>query len=278
LFCIHYENKAKDFPNFEDVAKWKASLKLNFEWLEKAHGALNKTKPLDVNGFTDLVTEAEKLNVDNSILKKLKNQLKLAKAWRLKVKKTGLEKGKATTSQLRELLPEATSLLVDLSDELDVIKMATAQHCICRKPHTDGLITCNQCQVQYHKTCVAAETSDAKNYLCARCVLRALYVTTVGNIVSTCDKWACNISPENFNTSLPLPNTASSTSTTSASATTASGSLSSVSLSATSAAPMSSEGYVAGGQTSNDAQHENTTDYDQGASAQYSASVFDQVR
>lgn len=101
--------KAKDFPPFETVMEWKHVLKLSYEWLMKAHGALNQSKPLDVKGFTDLLEEAngslnEKgddssksskgkgkscLNIDNVINRKLKAQLKLAKAWRMKVKKTG---------------------------------------------------------------------------------------------------------------------------------------------------------------------------------------------
>ena len=51
------------------------------------------------------------------LIKRMKNQMKLAKAWRIKVKKTGLEKGEATVAELRELLPEAYSIMVDLSGE-----------------------------------------------------------------------------------------------------------------------------------------------------------------
>ena len=71
------------------------------------------------------------------MLKKMKHQIKLAKNWRAKVKKTGLEKGEATVAELRELLPEAYSIQVTQA----WIRKFEHAGCYRATPSTTGLFT-----------------------------------------------------------------------------------------------------------------------------------------
>ena len=96
-------------------------------WMERATFVLNGTKKLDFVQFKELLDEGEKIKVEQALLKKLRQQLTMARKWRQKVKKTGLESGDATIAQLRALIPEAEGILVDLSDDMKIIKLKLHQ-------------------------------------------------------------------------------------------------------------------------------------------------------
>lgn len=126
--------KARKFAvKTDDVTALCKELNAVYGWLQKADAALRGQPKLDLNEFKKVMEDGEKLKVDQTLLKRMKTQIKNAKAWRAKVKKTGLEKGEATVAELRELLPEAKNIMIDLSDELDVIQAATSKFCICRQ-------------------------------------------------------------------------------------------------------------------------------------------------
>ena len=146
-------------------------------WLDRAEGALSGVNRLELEAFNDLSNEGENLKIDRAVLKKVRQQVKLAKAWRLKVKKTGLEKGHATTAQLRLLLPEAEAILVDLTEEIEVIKLATSRYCVCRKATPDQLVVCRSCRSAYHGSCIALDPhhEGSQDFTCARCAVRAAY-------------------------------------------------------------------------------------------------------
>ena len=50
-----------------------------------------------------------------------------------KVKRTGIERGEASVSALRALLPEAARIRVDLSADVAVLRHATQVFCVCRR-------------------------------------------------------------------------------------------------------------------------------------------------
>jgi hypothetical protein len=157
-----------------------------FDWLSKAEAALAGRPKRDLAFLVDLVEGGEKLKVDQTAVKKLKQCIKVAKAWRAKLKKTGLERGEATTAQLRELLPEASLIACDLSAELQIIHLAVSRYCVCRKPSRDHLQPCPGCGEQYHRACL-----DLRGALsCPRCAVRAVYHDRVLRLADVARKWA----------------------------------------------------------------------------------------
>jgi hypothetical protein len=150
--------------------------------MERATFVLNGTKKLDFVQFKELLDEGEKIKVEQALLKKLRQQLTMARKWRQKVKKTGLESGDATIAQLRALIPEAEGILVDLSDDMKIIKLATSKYCICRKASPDGLIVCSLCDVSFHSACLGIDSEGSASssmFICPRCEIHRAYAECV---------------------------------------------------------------------------------------------------
>ena len=156
-----------------------------FDWLTKTESALAGQPKRDLTVLVELVESGEKMKVDQQGVKKLKQVIKVAKAWRAKVKKTGIERGEATTVQLRELLPEADGIMCDLSAELRIIHLAVSRYCVCRKPSPDNLQTCSSCSEKYHVACV--DLSNAPS--CPRCAVQAVYQDRVQRLAEVARKW-----------------------------------------------------------------------------------------
>ena len=156
-----------------------------FDWLNKTESALAGEPKRDLAVLVELVESGEKLKVDQQGVKKLKQVIKVAKAWRAKVKKTGIERGEATTVQLRELLPEADSIMCNLSAELRIIHLAVSRYCVCRKPSPDHLQTCSSCSEKYHASCI--DLSNAPS--CPRCAVQAVYQDQVQRLAEVARKW-----------------------------------------------------------------------------------------
>jgi hypothetical protein len=164
-------------------------------WLNRANGALQGTEKLDFVRFKDLLDDGEKMKVDQAILKKMRQQINLARKWRVKVKKTGLESGDATVAQLRALIPEAKGILVDLSEDMQVIKLATSKYCICRRGTPEGLITCIECKAPYHAACLDLVMSSADTFRCARCTIRRSYAESAQSVIDRPDQWTSIADP-----------------------------------------------------------------------------------
>ena len=150
-------------------------------WLLRSDAALSGAvnQKLDMKQFKELLEQGEKIRVDQSRLKEMRAQLKLARAWKAKVKKTGIERGEATISQLRALLPEAKSIHIDLRDEIEMLRQATSKHCICRRSPQPKMIQCVMCEVWYHKGCVDINGQEKQSYCCPRCIVLNFYTRVV---------------------------------------------------------------------------------------------------
>ena len=83
-------------------------------------GPKRKLKAVDA-----LAREATKVGLgDCEDARALRSAARAARAWFAKVKRTGIERGEASISELRALLPEAAKIRVDISGDVDVVKQA----------------------------------------------------------------------------------------------------------------------------------------------------------
>ena len=86
-------------------------------------GPKRKLKAVDA-----LAREATKVGLgDCEDARALRSAARAARAWFAKVKRTGIERGEASISELRALLPEAAKIRVDISGDVDVVKQASLQ-------------------------------------------------------------------------------------------------------------------------------------------------------
>ncbi|CAM9625248.1 unnamed protein product, partial [Choristocarpus tenellus] len=183
----------------EDLAKkMKAELARGRGWLAKADAALYGNEKCFFNVLKKIVLEGEKIKVCGGKLKELKQHLKVATKWLQRVKKTGIEKGTASITELKALIPEATSIRVNLSEEVRVLKQATCSYCICTRPGDDQgfLVECVSCTEGYHGVCMGISSEEAEairrskeGYKCVRCRISALFGSAEQAMLEAMRNW-----------------------------------------------------------------------------------------
>jgi len=50
-------------------------------------------------------------------------------------------------NDVKQLIEDHESLLIEMPDELDLLKQATVGYCICRRPYDGFMIGCDHCEV-----------------------------------------------------------------------------------------------------------------------------------
>jgi hypothetical protein len=98
------------------------------KWIFDARDALRSGPKRKLKAVDALAREATKVGLgDCEDARALRSAARAARAWFAKVKRTGIERGEASISELRALLPEAAKIRVDISGDVDVVKQASLQ-------------------------------------------------------------------------------------------------------------------------------------------------------
>lgn len=133
-----------------------------------------------------------------SRLKELKHHMKTASKWLQRLKKTGIEKGTASITELKALIPEAASIRIDLSDDVRVLKQATCSYCICNRPGEDLglLVECTVCGEGYHVVCMGIPAEKAEllrtskeAFQCIRCRINSLFTSAEQAMLTAMKRW-----------------------------------------------------------------------------------------
>jgi hypothetical protein len=104
------------------------SLRRRKKWIFDARDALRSGPKRKLKAVDALAREATKVGLgDCEDARALRSAARAARAWFAKVKRTGIERGEASISELRALLPEAAKIRVDISGDVDVVKQASLQ-------------------------------------------------------------------------------------------------------------------------------------------------------
>lgn len=131
-------------------------------------------------------------------LRDLKNHMKLATKWLQRLKRTGIEKGTASVSELKAMIPEAADIRIDLSEDVRVLKQATCSYCICSRPGEDlgFLVECKECAEGYHGVCmgISAEKAEVvraseEGFICIRCRISSLFTSAEQAMLTAMKRW-----------------------------------------------------------------------------------------
>ena len=110
----------------------------------------------------ELIKLGDKMNTSPEQLRILKSQMKIAKLWAGKVRKTGISNGDTNGVDVEELRAEMNDFCIDMQDEREMLNNATAGYCLCRKPYAGFMIGCDTCDEWYHGPCVAVSEHGAE--------------------------------------------------------------------------------------------------------------------
>lgn len=124
--------------------------------------------------------------------------MKTATKWLQRLKKTGIEKGTASITELKALIPEAASIRIDLSEDVRVLKQATCSYCMCNRPGEDLglLVECKVCTEGYHGVCMGIGNEKAEalrqskdGFKCIRCRINSLFTSAEQAMLAAMKKW-----------------------------------------------------------------------------------------
>jgi len=166
------------------VSKWTAKNKKLFESGER----------IDLQDARNLVETGEKLKVQTEELKQLRAEIRAARNWSNRAKKCNVEQGSIHVNDVKQLVEEHDSLLIEMPDELEILKQATVGYCICRRPYDGFMIGCDHCEEWYHGSCIGISESKADRYekfTCVRCSTRNIFNSSATTAVGIIRKWTC---------------------------------------------------------------------------------------
>ncbi len=178
------------------------------DWCNKAAAILNNNTnssnsnsnsnvnntPLTIDELKEFITLSNKniLNTHTHLVTELKSLHKVAKNWKLKFDKSGYDTPTADKEYVAELLAEAKTINVNLTEFTENLAVLTKTYCLCRQLYFGVMVGCDTCNEWYHFSCInltaiAAEKCDT--YICLRCALNNSFnysAELVGNITN---KW-----------------------------------------------------------------------------------------
>mmetsp|Transcript_43531 Transcript_43531/g.49071 ORF Transcript_43531/g.49071 Transcript_43531/m.49071 type:complete len:1967 (-) Transcript_43531:117-6017(-) len=187
--------KSRYFPaNRDMVSKIRGlSVKVS-KWIKNTRELFESGDKIDIQDAKNQMETGEKLKVHTEELKQLKAKLKAARNWSNRAKKCNLEQGSIHVSDVKQLIEEHETLLIEMPDELEVLKQATVGYCICRRPYDGFMIGCDHCEEWYHGPCIGISESKAgrfEKFTCIRCSTKKIYHNSATAAVGIIRKWTC---------------------------------------------------------------------------------------
>ena len=120
------------------------------KWTKKTKGILESNEKINFHDAKSLIEAGEKFQVQSAELKKLKGEIRAARKWSSKAKECNLDQGSIHVNDVKQLIDEHDCLLIEMPDELDILKQATVGYCICRRPYDGFMIGCDHCEVSVY--------------------------------------------------------------------------------------------------------------------------------
>jgi hypothetical protein len=117
------------------------------KWTTKTKILLTSGERIELQDARNLVEAGEKLKVQTKELKHLKAEIRAARNWSNRAKRCNVEHGSIHVNDVKQLIEEHNSLLIEMPDELEILKQATIGYCICRRPYDGFMIGCDHCEV-----------------------------------------------------------------------------------------------------------------------------------
>ena len=165
-----------------EAKKWKLRVQTLL-----AQGCKDKLTIVDLE---ELIAKGDKLAINSDEVDALKEHSIRHKSWMTKFENSGTITG--STTDLADLVAEGKSLLIDVSEQIDVINANTKAYCICRLHYHGDMIGCDSCDDWYHLSCVGVSSVQAENienYLCIRCSIKNSFNESVVQCFKITNIW-----------------------------------------------------------------------------------------
>ena len=161
-------------------------------WVESTQKAIESGKKMSMQDAKDVLATGEKLNVNCQELKILRAALRTTRGWCNRVKRCNVEQGSIHVSTVKNLIKEHQSFLIEMPEELSLLRQAKQNYCICRRPYEGFMIGCDECEEWYHGSCIGISESRADRvdkYVCVRCSLKNIFKASATTVSDVIRKW-----------------------------------------------------------------------------------------
>jgi hypothetical protein len=161
-------------------------------WAEKVRKVLDSATKLSLQDAKNLLEAGEKLKVNSQEIRTLRASLRTARGWTNRVKRCNLELGSVHVSNVRDLIEEYDTFLIEMPDELAMLQQATQSYCVCRRPYSGFMIGCDECEDWYHGPCIGVSESRADRfdkYVCIRCSVKNIFKNSASSAIRIVRKW-----------------------------------------------------------------------------------------
>jgi hypothetical protein len=161
-------------------------------WVESTKKAIESGKKLSMQDAKDILAAGEKLNVNCQELKTLRAALRTTRGWCNRVKRCNVEQGSIHVSTVKNLIKEHQLFLIEMPEELSLLRQAKQNYCICRRPYEGFMIGCDECEEWYHGSCIGISESRADRvdkYVCIRCSLKNIFKASATTLSDVIRKW-----------------------------------------------------------------------------------------
>jgi hypothetical protein len=188
-----FERLSNSFPDAVELVQQVKNLAEEANaWIENAQESLEGGNKMSVQEAKLLFDDGLKLGIQCNEIRLLRNGLKTARGWAGRVKRCKTDQGETHVNSVKALISEHKSLIVKMPDELQRLRQALRNYCICRRPYEGFMIGCDSCEEWFHGSCIGVSESKADRvdkYVCIRCSVKRIFKSSARDIVSIIRKW-----------------------------------------------------------------------------------------
>lgn len=161
-------------------------------WAEEAEALINSSEVITLEKAKEIVDKGDALNIVCQEYRTLRNALRQARGWALRVKKMNNDESQAPINELKELIAEHNQFLVKMPDQVEQLKEMLCGYCLCRRPYDGFMVGCDSCEEWYHGPCVGLSEQQAEKcdkYVCIRCSALKQYEMCADKALFVVKKW-----------------------------------------------------------------------------------------
>jgi DNA-directed RNA polymerase subunit F len=179
-------------PGAEAVKKLAEIVDKANAWAEEAEALINSSEVITLEKAKEIVDKGDALNIVCQEYRTLRNALRQARGWALRVKKMNNDESQAPINELKELIAEHNQFLVKMPEQVEQLKEMLCGYCLCRRPYDGFMVGCDSCEEWYHGPCVGLTEQQAEKcdkYVCIRCSALKQYEMCADKALFVVKKW-----------------------------------------------------------------------------------------
>ena len=161
-------------------------------WAEEAEALINSSEVITLEKAKEIVDKGDALNIVCQEYRTLRNGLRQARGWALRVKKMNNDESQAPINEVKELIAEHNQFLVKMPEQVEQLKELLCGYCLCRRPYDGFMVGCDSCEEWYHGPCVGLTEQQAEKcdkYVCIRCSTLKQYEMCADKALFVVKKW-----------------------------------------------------------------------------------------